>query len=73
MDTQQIRDRLTALDTKAYYLLVFVALSFIFALHLQNPPLSFELTLTLTAIVVVLPVQDYFPGSDSWLNSSVLR
>jgi hypothetical protein len=66
MDTQQIRDRITALNTKAYYLLV--ALSFIFALHPQHPPLSFKLALTLTAIVAVLPVQDYFYSSDSWLN-----
>jgi hypothetical protein len=58
MDIRQIKDRLAALNTKSYYLLV--ALSFSFALHPQDPPLSFKLALTLTAIVAVLPVQDYF-------------
>jgi hypothetical protein len=48
-----IRDRLTALNTKGYYLLV--ALSFLYS---KNPTLSLKLALTLTAIVAVLPVQD---------------
>jgi hypothetical protein len=49
----KIRDRLTALNTKAYYLLV--ALSFVYR---TNPTLSLTLAITLTALVAVLPVQD---------------
>jgi hypothetical protein len=55
MDGAQMRERLTQLNTKAYYLLV--ALSFIYR---PNPALSYKTALTLTAIVAVLPVQDYF-------------
>jgi hypothetical protein len=49
-----IRDRLKDLNTKAYYLLV--ALSFVYT---KNQKLSLKLAFTLTALVAVLPVQDY--------------
>jgi hypothetical protein len=55
MEHDNIRRRLGELNTKAYYLLV--ALSFAYK---TNPTLSFKLALTLTALVAVLPVQDYF-------------
>lgn len=54
-DTKPVRDRLTALNTKAYYLLV--ALSFVYR---TNPTLSLKLAITFTALVAVLPVQDFF-------------
>jgi hypothetical protein len=64
MDTDEKRTRLTELNTKAYYLLV--ALSFIYR---SNPALSYKIALTLTAIVAVLPVQDYFFHSERWLTA----
>lgn len=64
MDTvQPIRDRLTQLNTKAYYLLV--ALSF---LYRPEPVLAYKLAITFTAVVAVLPVQDYFYTSGLWLG-----
>jgi len=54
----EIRERLTQLNTKAYYLVV--ALSF---LYREKPAFSFKLALTLTAIVGVLPVQDLLKSS----------
>lgn len=65
MDELKIRDRLRDLNTKAYYLLV--ALSF---LYRANSALSFKCAFSLTALVAVLPVQDYVK-SDFWL--SVIR
>jgi uncharacterized protein YlxW (UPF0749 family) len=61
-DLQPLRDRLKELNTKAYYLLV--ALSFVYS---KNPTRSLKWGLTLTALVAVLPVQDYF-GSELALN-----
>jgi hypothetical protein len=49
-----IRERLKDLNTKAYYLLV--ALSFIYR---TNQTLSLKCAFALTALVAVLPVQDY--------------
>ncbi|PYV75419.1 MAG: hypothetical protein DMG97_06460 [Acidobacteria bacterium] len=49
-----IRERLKDLNTKAYYLLV--ALSFVYK---TNPSSSLKWAFTLTAIVAVLPLQDY--------------
>jgi hypothetical protein len=63
METSPLRQRLTQLNTKAYYLLV--ALSF---LYRPNPALFFKLALSLTAFVAVLPVQDYFFNSERWLT-----
>lgn len=54
MDIDAIRKRLAELNTKAYYLLV--ALSFLYS---RNATLSLKLALTFTAIVAVLPVQDF--------------
>ncbi len=57
-----IPKRLTELNTKAYYLLV--ALSFLYS-RLKSPAtLSLKIAITLTAIVAVLPVQDYPP--ETW-------
>lgn len=50
-----IRERLKDLNTKAYYLLV--ALSFVY--RTSSGARSLKLALTLTAVVAVLPVQDY--------------
>ena len=50
----EIRDRLRDLNTKAYYLLV--ALSFVYR---TNPTASLKCAFTLTALVAVLPLQDY--------------
>jgi hypothetical protein len=50
-----IRDRLKELNTKAYYLLV--GLSFLY--NRSNPSRLLKLALTLTAIVAVMPVQDW--------------
>ncbi len=50
-----IRERLKDLNTKAYYLLV--ALSFVY--RTGHDSRALKLALTLTAIVAVLPVQDY--------------
>ena len=50
-----IRERLKDLNTKAYYLLV--ALSFIYARAVGARPIKWAFILT--AIVGVLPVQDY--------------
>src|SRR5713101_448104 len=55
MENDDIRKRLTELNTKAYYLLV--ALSFVYR---TNSTLSVKLALTLTALVAVLPLQDVF-------------
>jgi hypothetical protein len=60
--TANIRHRLKDLNTKACYLLV--ALSFVYG---KNATLFLELALILTAVVAVLPVQDYF-RSERWLN-----
>jgi hypothetical protein len=49
-----IRDPLKDINTKAYYLLV--ALSFVYR---TNQALSLKCAFTLTALVAVLPVQDY--------------
>lgn len=49
-----VRKRIEQLNTKAYYLLV--ALSFIYA---RGATTSIKVALTLTAVVAVLPVQDY--------------
>ena len=52
----QIRDRLRDLNNKAYYLLV--ALSFLY--NRSNPPSwLLKLALSLTAVVAVMPVQDW--------------
>jgi hypothetical protein len=56
-ETDAIRSRLTALNTKAYYLLV--ALSFVYTTY---PTLNLKLAMTLTALVAVLPVQDLLKG-----------
>jgi hypothetical protein len=50
-----IRERIKDLNTKVYYLLV--ALSFIYRTNSQSHLLKFALTLT--ALVAVLPIQDY--------------
>jgi len=52
--TQPIRTRLRELNTKAYYLLV--ALTFAYG---TKPGLPVKLAFTLTAVVAVLPVQDW--------------
>jgi hypothetical protein len=57
-----IRERLKDLNTKAYYLLV--ALSFLYGRRMDTPTLSLKIAITLTALVAVLPVQDYVP--DTW-------
>jgi hypothetical protein len=62
-DTVPIRERLKDLNTKAYYLLV--ALSFIY--RTSSGSWSLKCALTLTALVAVLPVQDYVK-STSWLE-----
>jgi hypothetical protein len=63
---KSVRDRLTELNTKAYYLLV--ALSFLFFGTGTKPPSVFlKLALSLTAVVAVFPVQD-FSTSRSYLN-----
>jgi len=49
-----MRERLKDLNTKAYYLLV--ALSFVYR---TNPTVALKWAFTLTAVVAVLPVQDY--------------
>ena len=50
-----IRDRLKDLNIKAYYLLV--ALSFLY--NRSDPSRLLKLALTLTAVVTVMPVQDW--------------
>lgn len=60
-----IRERLKDLNTKAYYLLV--ALSFVYR---TNQSLSLKCAFTLTALVAVLPVQDYV-GSER--NLEIIR
>jgi hypothetical protein len=62
-DTKALRDRLKDLNTKAYYLLV--ALSFIY--RTSSASVSLKSAFTLTAIVAVLPLQDYVK-SDFWLK-----
>lgn len=54
-----VRDRLRDLNTKAYYLLV--ALSFIYS---KKPTSSLKWAFTLTALVAVLPLQDFA----DWFN-----
>lgn len=54
-DTVPIRERLKDLNTKAYYLLV--ALSFIY--RTSSGSCSLKIAFTLTALVAVLPLQDY--------------
>jgi amino acid permease len=58
-EERKIRDRLEALNTKAYYLLI--ALGFLYGRGFGA--LSFKWALALTAVVAVLPVQDYLPAS----------
>lgn len=60
--SKPMRDRLKELNTKAYYLLV--ALSF---LYRASSSVLLKLALTLTAIVAVLPLQDYM-SSDKTLG-----
>ncbi|HLM81075.1 MAG TPA: hypothetical protein VK302_10625 [Terriglobales bacterium] len=52
-----IRERLSALNTKAYYLLV--ALSFLYVKQSGAAASSLKAALTLTAGVAVAPVQDW--------------
>ncbi len=52
-----IRTRLTALNTKAYYLLV--ALSFLYYRQGQTAARSLKTALILTAFVAAVPVQDW--------------
>jgi hypothetical protein len=65
MDDNSIRTRLIELDNKAYYLLV--ALSF---LYRNNVTLALKVAITLTALVAVLPVQDWLrsPGALSTIR-----
>ena len=58
-----IRERLKDLNTKAYHLLV--ALSFIY--RTSSESWSLKLAFSLTALVAVLPVQDWI-RSPSWLE-----
>lgn len=61
-DTQpypSIRERIKDLNTKAYYLLV--ALSFIYITNSKSR--SLKVALTLTALVAVLPLQDYIKST----------
>ena len=58
-----IRERLKDLNTKAYYLLV--ALSFVYRTNTVS--FALKLAFTLTAVVAVLPVQDYVTSA-SWLE-----
>ena len=51
-------ERIRDLNTKAYYLLV--ALSFLYRMSQNSERLSIKVAITLTALVAVLPVQDYF-------------
>jgi len=60
-----IRDRIKDINTKAYYLLV--ALSFIYGTA-SGARLTLRCALTLTAVVAVMPVQDYIT-SDRKLQS----
>lgn len=67
MNDNPISSRLSALDTKAYYLLV--ALSF---LYLKNPTggtvaLALKAALTLTAVGAVTPLQD-LSSTNWWLE-----
>ena len=55
LEPLNIRDRLRDLNTKAYYLLV--ALSFVYRTSAES--FALKLAFTLTAIVAVLPVQDF--------------
>jgi|SRR5579863_3513758 len=58
-EEKEIRGRLKDLNTKAYYLLV--ALSFIYRTSSGSSLLKWAFTLT--AVVAVLPVQDYVPSA----------
>jgi|SRR5215469_13263161 len=58
-----LRERLKDLNTKAYYLLV--ALSFLYRTNYGSHSLKWAITLT--ALVAVLPLQDYVK-SRSWLG-----
>ncbi|HUO24612.1 MAG TPA: hypothetical protein VMU61_03035 [Candidatus Aquilonibacter sp.] len=58
-EIESIRERLSQLNTKAYYLLV--ALSFIYSKTSENI-FSLKLALALTAVSAVLPVQDLAKG-----------
>jgi len=60
MDTENIKRRLRDLNTKAYYLLV--ALTFAYG---TKPGLPVKLAFTLTALVAVLPVQDWVKSSQA--------
>lgn len=52
-----LRERLKDLNTKAYYLIV--ALSFLYGKSTTSSTLLLKSALILTALVAVLPVQDY--------------
>lgn len=66
--TTKIRDRLRDLNTKAYYLLV--ALSFVYR---TNPTIALKCAFTLTALVAVLPVQDYVESERLLKNFRLMK
>lgn len=62
--TNELRERLKDLNTKAYYLLV--ALAFIYSKN--DAGFSLIFAITLTGLVAVLPLQDYAKADMTWLR-----
>jgi hypothetical protein len=70
---KELKERLTELNQKAYYLLV--ALSFLFVLggksnngNWQHDSLPIKVALTFTTFAAVIPLQDFVPKENAWLQ-----
>jgi hypothetical protein len=70
---EELKERLTELNQKAYYLLV--ALSFLFVLggkpnngNWQHDSLPIKLALTFTTLAAVIPLQDFIPKENTCLQ-----
>ena len=70
---KELKERLTELNQKAYYLLV--ALSFLFVLgektnngNWQHDSLPIKVALTFTTFAAVIPLQDFVPKENTWLQ-----
>lgn len=66
---KNVKRRLGDLNTKAYYLLV--ALSFLYLRPTapgSGTSLLLKCALTLTGLAAVLPLQDFFEGSECWMS-----
>jgi hypothetical protein len=74
-DTQcsedRLRKRITDLNAKAYYILIALSFLYVYSSKSEAPLFRLQWAVTLTALVAVLPVQDYFESMFAlrWIQS----